>query len=323
MYSIKTKSGEHCETTATGTLLLNLGIELSEPMLFGLGEGLGFGVINFGKMPFPFLGGRTKTGLITEKLCENLNLELTQLRTTSVKKAWLNIKEDLDNDLPVGLQLDSYYLDYFTTKVHFAGHYVAIIGYDDTHAFIVDTLQQGGVVSTSLESLADARSAKGPMSDKNMSYTIKVDGAYVLEDVLKKAIKSNAVEFLNPPIKNFGYKGILKASKELLKWFKASADPENDFKTMAMLMEKAGTGGAIFRNIYRDFLYEAYGILKLEPIREAHKQFLESAKLWSKVIHLFEEVGETMDEKYLKEASEILVKISKIEYDAMRLLEKL
>ena len=40
--NIKPFDGQNCETTATGTLLLQLGIELSEPMLFGLGEGLGF-----------------------------------------------------------------------------------------------------------------------------------------------------------------------------------------------------------------------------------------------------------------------------------------
>lgn len=34
-------TGEHCETTATGTLLKFINIELSEPMLFGIGEGLG------------------------------------------------------------------------------------------------------------------------------------------------------------------------------------------------------------------------------------------------------------------------------------------
>ena len=39
---VKPFVGQHCETTATGTLLNQLGIELSEPMLFGLGEGLGF-----------------------------------------------------------------------------------------------------------------------------------------------------------------------------------------------------------------------------------------------------------------------------------------
>jgi hypothetical protein len=31
--------GQHCETTATGSLLNQIGLELSEPMLFGIGEG--------------------------------------------------------------------------------------------------------------------------------------------------------------------------------------------------------------------------------------------------------------------------------------------
>lgn len=30
--------GQHCETTTTGTLLRQIGIELSEPMLFGLDD---------------------------------------------------------------------------------------------------------------------------------------------------------------------------------------------------------------------------------------------------------------------------------------------
>ena len=39
---VKPFIGQHCETTATGTLLNQLGIFLSEPLLFGLGEGLSF-----------------------------------------------------------------------------------------------------------------------------------------------------------------------------------------------------------------------------------------------------------------------------------------
>ncbi|HRR10288.1 MAG TPA: hypothetical protein PLO56_16485 [Rhodothermales bacterium] len=35
--NLKPFNGQHGETTATGTLLRQLGIELSEPILFGLG----------------------------------------------------------------------------------------------------------------------------------------------------------------------------------------------------------------------------------------------------------------------------------------------
>jgi len=65
--------GQHCETTATGSLLNQIGIELSEPMLFGLGEGLGFIFWNMKTMDFPFIGGRVKTDLLTENLCRNLH----------------------------------------------------------------------------------------------------------------------------------------------------------------------------------------------------------------------------------------------------------
>lgn len=39
MKNLRPFDGQHCETTATGTLLAHIGIELSEPMLFGLGGG--------------------------------------------------------------------------------------------------------------------------------------------------------------------------------------------------------------------------------------------------------------------------------------------
>lgn len=71
-------------------------------------------------------------------------------------------------------------------------------------------------------------------------------------------IHNNAKTYLNPPIKNLTYKGIYKASDEIIKWFDNSKNVEYDFKITTMLMEKAGTGGTIFRNLYRDFLKEAY-----------------------------------------------------------------
>jgi hypothetical protein len=55
----------------------------------------------------------------------------------------------------------------------------------------------------------------------------------------------------------------LKTSTEIIKWFRTSKDIEGEFKLSAMMMEKAGTGGALFRNLYRDFLKESHELLKL------------------------------------------------------------
>lgn len=320
--NIKPFVGQHCETTATGTLLRQLDINLSEPMLFGLGEGLGFIFWNMKTMDFPFIGGRVKTDLLTQNIAKNLNLELTIKETASTQKAWDSVKQLLDNGQVVGLKLDCYYLEYFSRPFHFAGHYAAIYGYDNDNAFLVDTKQQGGQVKSSLNSLALARAEKGPMASKNLFYTLnKTDKGFDLKTAIPTAIRNNAKEFLNPPINNIGYKGILKASSEIIKWFKTSKDIENEFKTSAMMMEKAGTGGALFRNLYRDFLKESYDLLKLDKLKTAHEAFVEIANLWTSISELFNNVSETKDFSYIRQASDILKTISTKEKNAMEILD--
>ncbi len=319
--NFKPFEGQHCETTTTGSLLYHLGINLSEPMLFGLGEGLNFIIWNMKTMDFPFIGGRIRTDLLTQNITRHLNLKLNVRETSSLKKAWENVKENIDSGIPVGIKLDCYHLDYFTNKFHFAGHYVAMYGYDENSAYLADTIQQGGLVKTSLKNFELSRNEKGPMSSKNLSYTIEdTNKKYDLKKIIPQAIGNNAKNYLNPPIQNISYKGILKTSKEIIKWFKRSKDVEGDFKTTAMLMEKAGTGGALFRNFYRDFLEESYQILKVKEIKESYEMFGDIARLWRAVSKLFMKAGETKDIEYINKASEILVELADKEKRAMSIL---
>ncbi len=322
--NINSYDGQHCETTATGTLLLQLGIELSEPMLFGLGEGLGFIFWNMKTMDFPFIGGRIKPDALTENIARNLNLKLMVHETTSKQKAWNEVKALLDQNIVVGLKLDCYHLEYFSNPIHFAGHYAAIYNYDKDFAYLVDTKQQGGKVKTTLKSLELARSEKGPMASKNLYYTItKNEKSFNIKESILNAIKNNTQEYLNPPITNISYKGILKTSSEIINWFKKTKHIESDFKTTAVLMEKAGTGGALFRNLYRDFLKESYEILKLEELKSAHQSFVEVAAQWTSVASLFDKAASTANITYIHQASEILKDISEKEKTTMELLHKI
>jgi hypothetical protein len=65
-------------------------------VLFGLGEGLGFIFWNMKTMDFPFFGGRIKTDALTQNIARNLNLKLEVEETSSVKKAWENVKNKID-----------------------------------------------------------------------------------------------------------------------------------------------------------------------------------------------------------------------------------
>jgi len=318
---IKPFHGQHCETTATGTLLNQIGIELSEPMLFGLGEGLGFIYWNMKTFDFPFLGGRIKPDLLTKNVANNLGLELCVKETSSQNKAWKMVKELIDNGTPVGLKLDAFYLEYFTKPIHFAGHYVAMYGYDDQNAFLVDTAQQGSEVETSLESLAKARNEKGPMSSKNLYYTIAIGEKKVdLKKTVVAAAKSNADEYLSPPISNSTYRGIAKTAKEVVKWFDRTENIERDFRTSAMLMERAGTGGSLFRNLYRDFLKEAHSISENPVFEQAHADFCQIAADWAQIVALFEQIAETQEREYVLQAADLFNKLSKAEKQAMERL---
>lgn len=327
---ISTAGGAHCETTALGVLLRHAGLDLSEPMLFGLGNGLSFIYWDSKQQDLPFLGGRVKPFVLTRNLSRRLGLELHVQETASARKAWNHVRSSVDEGIPVGLQLDSHELEYFGSRVHFAGHVVAMYGYDAERAYLVDTAQQGGAVSTSLESLARARAARGPMSARHRSFTVLATPDMTVAQIIPSIIPSIitcAEDFLAPPIANLGNRGIRVAAQRVRSWFDRVEDPGRDLAVIAGLMERAGTGGALFRNLYRDFLTECHEFLEGEPgaglIEQGRDLFAESASLWTNVAQLIEKAGAAGRPDDLDTASRLLEDIATIETSAMTALRSL
>ncbi|WP_217179055.1 BtrH N-terminal domain-containing protein [Streptomyces sp. AC495_CC817] len=322
---IEVRDTHHCETTTLGVLLRHQGLDLSEPMLFGLGSGLSFIYWDSKNMDFPFLGGRVKPFELTRNLAAALGLELVVQETGSPRRAWENVKAPLDAGHPVGLQLDSYHLPYFSSKAHFAGHVVALYGYDDRDARLVDTEQQGGAVSTSLTSLAEARAARGPMSARHRSFTLTVPagGTPGPANRIAPAISACADAFLHPPIANLGHRGIEKAGRLVPTWLRRTDDPRRDLPQAAMLMERAGTGGALFRNLYRDFLAECAELIDSDHVRTGHALYAEAATLWTEVAALIEKAGASGEEEHLRQAGTVLGELARVEREAMRELSRL
>jgi Butirosin biosynthesis protein H, N-terminal/Domain of unknown function (DUF4872) len=321
---IEARGMHHCETTALGVLLRHEGLDLSEPLLFGLGSGLSFIYWDSKSMAFPFLGGRVKPFELTRNLAARLGLTLTAEETTSPRKAWENVAAPIDAGRPIGLQLDCYHLDYFRSKVHFGGHVVAMYGYDEHDAYLVDTDQQGGAVRTSRAGLARARAERGPMTARNRSFTITLPAhPPSWQDQIIPAIKNCADAFLAAPIANLGHRGIEKAGKQVPGWLLRAGEPQQDLPRAALLMEKGGTGGALFRTLYRDFLDECTGLIDDGNLRTGHRLYAEAAVLWTDVSTLIAKAGESGDAGYLKQAGVILHDLSRIEKDAMQILRQL
>lgn len=315
--------GQHCETVATGSLLAAGGLQLSEPMLFGLGEGLGFIFIKLSSLPLPFVGGRSKPFAVTEALCANLGLTCTSIETASKAKAWTALETPLRAGQPVGLQLDCFHLEYFSRPVHFAGHFVAAHGFDDAQVLLVDTAPQGTLQKTSRASLEKARFAKGPMAAKARTWTIAPPkGKPAFDVATRKAIRANAKQYLSPPFKGASYLGIQKLAASLPRWLEIAKRPADDLSLAALLMERAGTGGSLFRNFYRDFLSEAREYLAgaRAKLTQAQAHFADSASEWAAIAGAIELSGKKGEAAPLVDAAQRCRRVADIEVAAMRLL---
>ncbi|WP_018656349.1 BtrH N-terminal domain-containing protein [Actinomadura flavalba] len=324
MVKIDARGGQHCETTTLGVLLRHQDLDLSEPMIFGLGSGLSFIYWDAKNLDFPFLGGRVKPFDLTRNLAARLGLDLRVQETTSPRKGWDNVAAALGDGRPVGLQLDSAHLDYFSSKAHFGGHVVALYGYDDEVAHLVDTAAQGGAVTTTRTGLADARAARGPMTARHRSFTLTATpDAPAPHDRIIPAITACADAFLHPPIANLGHRGVQKAATLVPGWLERTDDPGRDLPQAARLMEEGGTGGALFRVLYRDFLAESLTVVDSRHLRAGHDLYAEAAPLWTEVAALITRAGESGDAACLRRAGTVLHDLSRIEHDAMRALSRL
>jgi len=316
------RPGVHCGSTSLRDVFEFHGYKFSEDMVFGLNCGLGFVYWSMKKaVPPIFVGGLGSKGI--EDVCRILGIKWEKKTTTSAKKAWQAVKELIDNDVPVMLQVDMFYLDYFRGKTGHFGHAIVLAGYDEERgeAYVTDVhnekieakRREDGLFVTSLESLAEARSSTfKPFPPRNAWVTFAFPKELVpLEKAIKTAIKTNAERFLNPPIKNLGIEGIRHFANQVIKWpdiihgtvydpiqFKAQIPmlKLNLFLAYAFI-EEAGTGGGLFRGIYSRFLREACDVLHAKILREASDLMMKSADIWTEIANILLAASEAQQDK--------------------------
>lgn len=299
--------GRHCESTTLVNLLRQRGIDLSESAVFGLAGGLSFIYWRTKQMPTPFIGGRIKPDELTANLVSALNLRLAVHETSSVKRAGEHLRAELDAGNVVGLKLDRYHLDYSTDDFHFAAHYVACVGRDDDRFALVETRPLGLSWATG-DNLETARNAKGPMSSRNRAFTIdRPKGALPdLGKAAREGIRRSAEAFLNPPITNFGYKGMHKVADLIPQWHDDLANPAESLAEIATIMEDAGTGGGLFRTMWAEFLAETAaltGVAEFERISDGYRGV---SKKWTEVSTLLTEAGTHASREPLTSVSKLV-----------------
>ncbi|WUW91246.1 BtrH N-terminal domain-containing protein [Streptomyces sp. NBC_01451] len=315
--------GKHCESTTLVNILRQREIDLSESLVFGLAGGLSFIYWRTKQMPTPFIGGRIKPDALSANVANALNLRLSVHETSSVKRAREQLLGELDSGSVVGLKLDRYFLDHSTDDFRFAAHYVACVGYDDDRFALVET-QPLGLQWASGESLATARNARGPMSSRNRAFTLdRPQGALPdLGEAARKGVRMSAENFLNPPISNFGFKGMHKVADLIPQWLDDLESPADSLSEICTIMEDAGTGGGLFRTMWAEFLAETADLTGIDAFREVSDAYREVSKKWTEVAGLLNEAGVESSPESLHSASRLVHETAEEEQRLMsRLME--
>ena len=318
------QGGYHCITNSLKQIFAYHGYPLSEEMMFGLASGLSFLYLN--QSSAPMVNGRTKVFEFEKKLAERLNINIICKSDTDYEKAEQIAKAMIDADSPILIYVDMPYLPYMglDPDSHFGGHAVVLFGYDDdterfwisdrdNHDFPIRTPFGEIVEDYHLVSYQDVKEARSscyrPFPAKNKYLLFDFEGYRQIDkSILKEAINETYSNMLEPPAKLLGVNGILKFSKEILKWEKFSSDKlkRSGITNYFQISKDGGTGGGIFRKMYGNFLIEAAPILESEEAASIGEEFLDVAKRWDKIAEYLWQLSLSGDMSLLRTMSDLI-----------------
>lgn len=274
----------HCENGVASNLLKHNGLNISEPMVFGIGSGLFFVYIPFLKVNYaPAISYRPMPGQIFNKLSKRLGLKIKRKKFSSEANSIKALDENLKNNIPSGLQVGVYNLTYFPDeyRFHFNAHNLVVYGKTETDYLISDPVMENVTILTHKE-LNKVRFAKGAFAPRGqMYYPIHVPANIDLRGAIIKGIKNTCRDML-APVPIIGVRGIRLVAKLIKKWpVKEGVKKANHYLAQIVRMqEEIGTGGGGFRFIYAAFLQEAGVVLKNDELYNLSLEMTAIGDLW-------------------------------------------
>jgi hypothetical protein len=257
------RPGVHCGSTALADALRVRGVDLSEPMTFGLGAGLGFYYLTGPALsPTQLILGRQWP--LEETACDVLGAPLARRREDEPGRAWQAVKDALLRGLAPVLSTDLRFLPYWSTSTPFNGHRVVLAGHDEARgvAFLADT-EREALQEVALGDLERARASDGQPLGYTGRLWLEVDAPprpRPLREAIGDAVRRQAQHMLLPGDGGSGASALDRFAGELPSWPERARDEADRawcFRFAYQAIERRGTGGGNFRLLYARFLEEA------------------------------------------------------------------
>ena len=311
------KQSAHCENGVVSNLLRYYGIEISEPMVFGIGSGLFFSHMPFLKVNgIPVTSFRPLPGMIFKRISKRLGIKFEKHKYAKPENAMAALDKNLEEGIPTGMLVGVFHLTYFPDpyRFHFNAHNLVVYGRKDDTYYISDPIMEEYRTLT-YEELKRVRYAKGTFAPKGHQYWAKdVPENIDLAPAIIKGIKQTCKEMLTIPVPMFGVKGIRFLSKKLRAYPKKLGARKAASYTgqIVRAQEEIGTGGAGFRFMYGAFLQEASAILNMPGLKELSYDISEIGDLWREFAIITGRIVKNrnkVDESY-DAAADLLLKIA-------------
>ena len=274
----------HCETGVTASLLRHRGLEISEPMTLGLGNGLIFVHLPFLKVGgLPLTSYRHLPGTVYKTLAKRLGFKLHRETFRDPAAGMAALDARLAEGRSVGLQTSVFWLPYFppTMRFHFNAHNLIAYGRDGADYLVSDPVFEQPQRCPGPD-LAKARFVKGALAPKGLLYwPEQVPASIDYARLVPKAIKQTANMMLRTPLPWIGLRAIRSLAKRIEKL--ADGDPRYArlfVGQVVRMQEEIGTGGGGFRFMYAAFLQEAGERLEHAALKDASRQMTEVGDTW-------------------------------------------
>jgi hypothetical protein len=279
------RQSAHCESGSTSNLLLNYGIEASEPLVFGIGSGIFFGYFPFIKVQgMPTITFRNMPGRILKNTAKRLGVTFETFKFHDPEKAMDALDRVIDDGVPAGVRTGVFWLPYMpdAMRFHFNAHTIVVYGRNGSDYLVSDPVFDYPVVCPRKD-LMKARFSEGLLAPRGKMYCLseipeKVD----FPQAIRKGIKEVCHVMIHFPLSIVGVGGIRMFSKALRQW------PQRHEKRRLPLylghairmQEEIGTGGGGFRLIYAAFLHEAAHITGDERYLDMSKRMTVIGDRW-------------------------------------------
>jgi hypothetical protein len=319
----------HCASGALRDLLEYHGLDygtgpLSESLVFGLSGGYGF---FYGDqlpgVPFYLVG---RVGSLEHDIAAHLGGTTHVQSTDDPDQGWQAIKDAIDQGNPPLVWADIAHLEYLRVRMVNTRHAIVICAYDDDQqiAWVADN-DRDELQPCSYASLRRALNSTGfPSPNRCTRFRYDWPAALPdLHDAVRAAAATTSRNMREKPDAVGGLHGSagLAGVTHFASAFPAWPDMFEDtlpqvLGLLAVLIIKAGTGGAMFRSLQAEYLQAAADTLRDRAVAEAATVATALSEQW-------EALAASAASHDLNAARENVKRIDHLEYAALEALEAL